>query len=289
MSVQQLLPIGLALIMLAVGLSLRIKDFKDVVLYPRAFLTGLLNQIILLPAIGFGLIFFYNGSPEFALGIMILAACPGGITSNLLSVLAGGNAALSVSMTAVTSLASIFTVPAVLSISHMIIYGSSAHIDMPVVRVMAGIFVITGVPIILGMTLKGKASNFTKKVQPYVRALATVIFALIVAGAFLANKDDITQHFLDVGISLIALNVITMALGYISARILKLPQADSITICLESGLQNVALAIFIAVNILGKPELMIPAIIYALIMNISAGFIIILVRKTVPENAISGS
>jgi len=289
MSIQQLLPIGLAFIMFAVGLSLRIQDFKDVVLYPRAFFTGLLNQIILLPVIGFILIYFYNGSPEFALGIMILAACPGGITSNLLSVLAGGNTALSVSMTAVTSLASIVTVPAVLAMSYMVIYDNSAHIEMPVGRVMAGIFLITGVPIVLGMLVKAKIPNLTTLFQPYVRVIATVIFALIVAGAFIANKDNITQHFLDVGLYLVGLNIITMALGYASARILKRPRADSITISLESGLQNVALAIFIAVNVLGKPELMIPAIIYALIMNISAAFVIMLVRKTVPENAITHS
>jgi len=145
------------------------------------------------------------------------------------------------------------------------------------------------VPIVLGMLVKAKIPNLTTLFQPYVRVIATVIFALIVAGAFIANKDNITQHFLDVGLYLVGLNIITMALGYASARILKRPRADSITISLESGLQNVALAIFIAVNVLGKPELMIPAIIYALIMNISAAFVIMLVRKTVPENAITHS
>jgi len=289
MTVQELLPIGLAFIMFAVGLSLRIQDFQDVVLYPRAFFTGLLNQIIILPALGFLIIYFYDGSPEFALGIMILAACPGGITSNLLSVLAGGNVALSVSMTAVTSLASIITIPTILSLSYMFIYGDAAHIDMPIGRIMAGVFIITAIPIALGMLMKNKLPKIIIFVHPYIRTLATVIFALIIAGAFIANKDNIAQYFWDVGHYLIALNLLTMSVGYISSRFLKRPRADSITICLESGLQNVALAIFVAVNILGKPELMIPAIIYAVIMNFSAAFVIFLMRRTVPKSAIPSS
>lgn len=285
MSVQQLLPIGLAFIMFGVGLSLRIVDFKEVVLHPRAFFTGLINQTILLPCIGLALALSYSGSPDFAFGIMILAACPGGITSNLLSVLAGGNVALSISMTAITSLLSIITIPAILALSHQLIYGGATQIDMPFGRVMAGVFLITGIPIILAMILRAKAPNFTTIVQPYLRTVATVLFALIVIGSFVANNDNIVQHFFDIGVFLVMLNLLTMALGYYSARLLKSPRVDSITICLETGLQNVALAIFVAVNLLGKPELMIPAIIYALIMNVSAALIIALVRKTIAAPA----
>ncbi len=282
MSVQTLLPIGLAFIMFAVGIGLKLNDFKQIALFPRAFFTGLLNQVFLLPLIGLGIALAYNGPAEFALGIMILAACPGGITSNLLSVLAGGNAALSVSMTAVTSLASIFTVPLVLAISHTLIFGDSTHIQMPVGRVMGGIVMITGVPILLGMILNAKAPALCQKIQKHVRSLATLIFALIVAGAFISNMENITKHFLDVGLFLVLLNIATMGLGYFSARILNSARPDSITISLECGLQNAALAIFIAINVLGQPNLMIPAIIYALVMNISAAGVILLVRKTVP-------
>lgn len=279
MSIQQLLPIGLAFIMFTVGIGLKVKDFKQIALHPSALFVGLANQIILLPLVGLSLAILYDGPVEFALGIMILAACPGGITSNLLSVLAKGNAALSVSMTAITSLASIITVPAVLGLSHFILIGDSTQIEMPVARVMAGIFLITGLPIALGMLLNAKLPNFSKKIQPRTRTIATVIFALIVAGAFISNKDNIAQHFLSIGLFLIALNLITMMLGFLSAWVSHRNRADTITISLECGLQNAALAIFIAVNVLNSPILMVPAIIYALVMNFSAAGMIWLVRR----------
>jgi len=280
MTIQQLLPLGLAFIMLAVGIGLRVDDFKQIALRPRALLVGLSNQIVLLPLIGLALALLYTGPKEFAFGIMILAACPGGITSNLLSVLAGGNGALSVSMTAVTSLASIITVPLILGLSQMVLLEGNSEIYMPVNQVMAGIFLITGLPISIGMLLNAKYPSFCQKAQPKVRALATVIFALIVAGAFIANKDNIAQHFLDIGLFMVLLNIVTMSLGFYSARTCSSPPADSITISLECGLQNVALAIFIAVNVMGDAKLMVPAIIYALTMNISAAALIWFIRRT---------
>lgn len=283
MSIQQLLPIGLAFIMFTVGIGLRARDFKQVALHPNALLVGLGNQIVLLPLVGLSLAILYDGPVEFAFGIMILAACPGGITSNLLSVLAKGNAALSVSMTAITSLASILTVPAVLGISHFILIGDSTDIQMPVERVMAGIFLITGLPIALGMLLNAKFPAFSATVQPKARTVATLIFALIVAGAFISNKDNIAQHFLDVGLFLVALNIITMGLGFLSAWVCHRNHADTVTVSLECGLQNAALAIFIAVNVLNSPVLMVPAIIYALVMNFSAaGMIWFARRKQLP-------
>jgi len=278
-SIQQLLPIGLAFIMFTVGIGLKVKDFKQVAIHPNALIVGLGNQIILLPLVGLSLAILYDGPVEFAFGIMILAACPGGITSNLLSVLAKGNAALSVSMTAITSLASIVTVPAVLGLSHFILIGDGTQIQMPVERVMAGIFLITGLPIALGMVLNAKFPHFSKKIQPKTRTIATLIFALIVAGAFISNKDNITQHFLNIGLFLIALNIITMALGFLSAWVSHRNHADTVTISLECGLQNAALAIFIAVNVLNSPVLMVPAIIYALVMNFSAAGMIWFVRR----------
>jgi len=287
MTIQNLLPMGLAFIMLAVGIGLRTDDFKQIALHPKTLLVGLTNQIVLLPLIGLALAFFYTGPKEFAFGIMILAACPGGITSNLLSVLAGGNGALSVSMTAVTSLASIITVPVVLGLSQTLLLEDSSNIYMPVDQVMAGIFLITGLPISIGMLLNAKYPSFCQSVQPKVRALATVIFALIVAGAFIANKDNIAHHFFDIGLFMILLNIITMTLGFYSARICHSKPADRITISLECGLQNVALAIFIAINVMGDAKLMVPAIIYALTMNISAAALIWFIRRTFSTTATS--
>ncbi|SCA54766.1 Predicted Na+-dependent transporter [Candidatus Terasakiella magnetica] len=279
MTAQQLLPIGLAFIMFAVGTGLNLTHFKQVLAHPKSLFVGLANQIVLLPIIALFIASFYTGPVEFAFGLMILAACPGGITSNLLSVLAGGNAALSVCMTAITSLCSIITVPVILGLSYQFLVGEGTTITMPVGRVMGGIFLITALPIALGMVLKAKKPDLCEKHQRGLRRTATVIFALIVAGAFIANKDNIATHFLDVGLDLITLNIATICFGFLSAFYLKSSPPEQITISIECGLQNVALAIFLAINVLEKPELMVPAIIYAVIMNVSAIVLIVLARK----------
>ena len=274
MSTDILLPIGLAFIMFAIGLGLTPDDFTRVFRYPRAILVGLLNQIVMLPLIGLAILAGYDGRPEFALGIMILAASPGGITSNLLTTLAGGNAALSVSMTAITSLVSVVTVPLILGFSQVIFLGFGQDISMPYGRIVASILVVTAMPIALGMTLQAWKSTWADWLRPKARTAATIVFALIVASAFVGQMDNIVNHFAEIGPRLFLLNVATMGMGLFSALTLGLAHRDRVAISLECGLQNAALAIFLAVSVLGNPVLVVPAITYALIMNITAaGFI----------------
>lgn len=279
MSTAILLPIGLAFIMFSIGLGLTVHDFTRVFRYPRAMLVGLCNQIIVLPLIALMVLVGYEGRPEFALGLMILAASPGGITSNLLSTLAGGNAALSVSMTAITSLLSIITVPLILGLSQHLFLGEGQAIAMPIGRVMGSILVVTGLPIGMGMVLQKWKPGGANWMRPKTRHLATIVFAMIVASAFIGQMDNITTHFGEIGPRLLALNVLTMALGLITARVLGLDRADGITISLECGLQNAALSIFIAVSVLGSPVLVVPAITYALIMNLTAAPFIFWARR----------
>lgn len=274
MSSAILLPLGLAFIMFSIGLGLSVHDFTRVFRYPRAMLLGLGNQIILLPLIGLTVLIGFEGRPEFAIGLMILAASPGGITSNLLSTLAGGSAALSVSMTAITSLLSIVTVPLILGFAQHLYMGDSKAVTMPIGMVMGSILVVTGLPIAIGMALQKWKPAAANWVRPKARHLATLVFAIIVIGTFVGQMDNIIGNFAEIGPRLLALNVLTMALGLYSGRLLALNHADSITIAIECGLQNAALAIFIAVSVLNSPILVVPAITYALIMNITAaGFI----------------
>ena len=274
MSTDILLPIGLAFIMFAIGLGLTPRDFGRVFRYPRAMLVGLLNQIVFLPLIGLAVLVGYEGRPEFALGIMILAASPGGITSNLLTTLAGGNAALSVSMTAITSLISVVSVPLILGFSQVLFTGSGQSVQMPLGLIMGSILVVTAMPIALGMTVQTSKPAFADWARPKARHLATIVFALIVAHAFVGQMDNILNNFTDIGPRLLALNLGTMAMGVLSGLALGLHRSDRIAISLECGLQNAALAIFIAVTVLGNPVLVVPAITYALVMNITAaGFI----------------
>jgi BASS family bile acid:Na+ symporter len=280
---QSLLPLGLAFIMFAIGLGLTLRDFTRVFRAPRAILVGLINQIVLLPLIALVVLIGYDGRPEFALGLMILAAAPGGITSNLLTTLAGGSAALSVSMTAIASLASVITVPIILGLAQTHILGltpdAATTIQMPFGRIIASILVVTSLPIVLGMALQAKRPNWANWARPKARQLATIIFALIVASAFVGQMDNILTYFTEIGPRLVMLNVATMTLGVVSALVLGLGRADSIAIMLECGLQNAALAIFIAVSVLGNPILVVPAITYALIMNITAAVVIVWSRR----------
>ncbi len=276
---QSFLPLGLAFIMLAIGLDLRPADFTRLFRRPAPMLAGLVNQMLLLPCIGLALALTYDGRPEFAVGLMILAASPGGITSNLLTVLAGGNGALSVSMTALTSLIGIVSLPLILGLSQTLLLGAATPIAMPIERIMLGVLVITGLPIALGMGLRLWKPAWAGRLTGPARRLATVVFAIIVAGAFVGQMDNIVTHFIDIGLLLLILNLATMALGWATSRLLSLERADGVAITLECGLQNAALSIFVAVTLLGSPPMVVPAITYALIMNVTAALFLFHARR----------
>ncbi|MBB4266448.1 bile acid:sodium symporter family protein [Roseospira visakhapatnamensis] len=268
--IEILLPLGLGFIMFAIGLGLRVRDFTRVAREPLSLGAGLVNQMILLPLLAAALVMLYDGRPTFALGLMVLAACPGGITSNLLTVLAGGNAALSVSMTALSSLIGIVTVPLVLGVSQALLLGDGQVVGLPLEKVLGGVFVVTGVPIALGMAINHRWPRLTEAARPYARHLATAIFAVIVIGAFVGQRETMVAHAADIGPYVVALNVGTMTLGLLTARALRLPLADAVAMTMEAGLQNAALAILIATTLLGMPEMVVPAILYAFFMNLTA-------------------
>jgi BASS family bile acid:Na+ symporter len=189
-------------------------------------------------------------------------------------------------MTAITSLVSVFTVPLILGFTQVMFIGSGHDIHMPLGMIMGSILVVTGIPIALGMALQARKTTWANWAQPKARHMATVIFALIVASAFVGQMDNIVNHFTDIGPRLLILNIATMTVGMVSARVLGLDRPDSIAISLECGLQNAAIAIFIAVSVLGNPVLVVPAITYALIMNLSAGAFIVWARRPRSQVAI---
>lgn len=270
-----LLPLGLAFIMFAVGLGLQVRDFVAVFRQPRSLGAALGNQILLLPLIGAALVAVYNGRPEFAFGIMILAACPGGPTSNLLTVLAGGNAALSVSATALASVAGMLTIPLILWLAQAALLGDTTLVTVPPGQILLSVFLVTGLPLIAGMLLNGLRPQWAGAIRTLARRLATIAFAFIVVGAFISQGSTMMRHLLELGPFILALNVGTMTLGMLSARALKLDYAAAVAVTLEGGLQNAALAIFIAVSLFATPAMLVPAIMYALMMNITAvGFIL---------------
>lgn len=266
------LPISLAIIMLGMGMTLVPNDFKRIFIFPRAILIGLTNQLILLPIIGFLLAILFNLEPVFALGVMILASCPGGPTSNLITQVCKGNIALSVTLTAFASFISILIIPFILSFS-LNYFGEKADtvIKLPIIDTILQIMIITVIPILLGMMVRNYKQNFAERMEKPMRKASTVIFILVFTAIVIASTDKIVSGIQDVGIVTLLLNIVTMSLGYFTAKIFKLNKVDSISITIESGIQNGTLAIVIAASVLNNAEMAIPGGIYAIWMYVTGG------------------
>jgi len=271
---QVFLPLSLAVIMFGMGISLTIADFKRILIYPKAVTIGLINQLILLPLTAFGLCKVFSLSPELSVGMMILAACPGGATSNLITHLAKGDAALSVTLTALSSMITVLTIPIIVnfSILHFIPDGSEQQLN--VLGTVISVLGITIVPVIIGMVLLQKSPELAKKMDQPLRKLSALFFVLIILAAILKERDHVVEYFVQAGPVAITLNVITLAVGYYLAKAFGINEKQSRTISIESGIQNGTLGITIAATILGNSVMPIPSVIYGLLMFGTAGALI---------------
>ena len=267
------LPLALFIVMLGMGLGLTVEDFKRVFVYPKAVILGLIAQLALLPIIGFGLASIFPLTPELAVGLMILAACPGGPTSNLLTYLARGKVALSITLTAVSSLITVLTIPLVVNLAMQRFAGEGAALQLPFLTTVIQIAVITVIPVGLGMLLHHYAPQFAATVEKSVKWLALFFLGLIIVGLLLKERANVGSFFLQVGWVTLALNGITMALGYGIAALARLEHPKTTAITLEVGIQNGTLAITVATapTLLNNPSMAIPAAIYSLIMFVTAG------------------
>ncbi len=268
------LPISLAIIMLGMGMTLIPTDFTRIIKYPKAILIGLTNQFIFLPIIGFSLAIAFNLSPVMAVGLMILASCPGGPTSNLITQVCKGHIALSVTLTAIASIASILTIPFILSYV-LDYFGSGTHvtIKLPIIDTMIQIMGITVIPISIGMLIRRFKTNFARRMEKPMRIASTVIFILVFIAVIAANFNIVGKAMKEVGLVTLLLNIITLALGYLTARLFKLNLKSAISITVESGIQNGALAFVIATSILNNIEMGIPTAAYAIWMYITGGIL----------------
>ncbi|MBL4593157.1 MAG: bile acid:sodium symporter family protein, partial [Flavobacteriales bacterium] len=245
-----ILAISLIIIMFGMGLSLVKDDFIRIFQNPKAIIIGLLNQIILLPIIAFLLISVFDVGTDIAIGIMILAACPGGPTSNLITHLAKGDTGLSVSLTAANSLITIFTIPFVIDFSLTQFLDSSEMIQIDKLKTVTQIFVVVIIPITIGMTLKHVKPTFADKMNKPVKIASAIVLFLVIIGLVLKKKEDLIPYLKQAGLIALALNVATMIIGFATAKIAKLNLAQSLTISIESGIQNGTMAIAIASGIL---------------------------------------
>lgn len=266
-----ILAVSLIIIMLGMGLSLVLEDFKRIFIYPKAILIGLVNQIIILPIIGFGLASLFPLRPEIAIGIMILAACPGGPTSNLISHLAKGNIALSVTLTALSSFITILTIPFIINfaLEHFLEKGQIIHLDIP--KTIIQILVITIIPIIIGMTIRKHREAFALKMAKPVRKASAIVIALVIVGLVFKEKDNFISYLQQAGIVALSLNIITMVVGYLSAKLFRIDRQSAVSISIESGIQNGTLAISIAIVLLENTSYAIAPAVYSLLMFFTGG------------------
>lgn len=269
------LPLSLFVIMLGMGLSLVVDDFKRVVRYPKAMAVGLTNQLVLLPLIGFGIATAFALEPAMAVGLMIIAACPGGVTSNLITHVSRGDTALSISLTAINSAITVITIPLIVAFALDHFVGEARTIEMPVLKTILQIVAITVVPVGLGMIVRRKATDFADRMERPARIASSVIFVLIVVGIIAANVELIREHFVALSGVTLALNVATMALGFVAARLASLNMPQSLAITIESGIQNGTLAIVLATSILKQGDMALPAGIYSLIMFMTGGLLMV--------------
>lgn len=265
---------ALIIIMLGMGLSLVLADFKRIVLYPKAVLIGLVNQLLLLPLIGFGIALLFQVSTEVAIGIMILAACPGGPTSNLISHLAKADLALSVTLTALSSLITIITIPFLVNVAleHFLQQGQVIQLD--VMQTILQILVIVIIPVFMGMLLRHYKPSFAEKMAKPVRIGSGVVLALIIVGLVVKERANFISYFQQAGIATFALNVITMGVGYMSAKLFSLNRAQATSISIESGIQNGTLAITIAIVLLNNTAFAIAPAVYSVLMFLTGGILI---------------
>ncbi|RIW13697.1 bile acid:sodium symporter family protein [Algoriphagus lacus] len=269
------LPLALAIIMFGMGLSLTVDDFKRILIYPKAAALGLINQIILLPLVAFGLIHVFDLQPELAVGLMILAACPGGATSNLITHLAKGDAALSITLTAFSSFITVFTIPFLVNFSIAYFIPDGEEQQLNIMGTVISVLVITIIPVILGMLVSKKWTVLALKWEPLFRKMSAVFFVLILIAAILKEKDNLLGFFEEAGPVALTLNIATLAIGYFSGIIFGLGKKQSTTIAIEAGIQNGTLGITIAATLIVNSVMTIPSAIYSLIMFVTASAMIL--------------
>lgn len=271
-----LLPLALGIVMLGLGLSLTLSDFRRVIAYPKAIVIGLISQMLILPFLCFFIAKSFGLSPELAVGLMLLAASHGGPTANLYSHLSKGDVALNISLTAVNSLLTLFTLPFIVNFAIGYFLESGQAIPMQFKKVLE-VFIIVLVPVSIGMILKSKYPKISLKLDRPVRILSALFLVFIISGVVYQERENILSYFKMVGIASLVFNLVSIGIGYYLPRIFRLEEKQAIAIGMEIGIHNGTLAIYIALTVLGNGIMSIPPAIYSLIMFFTAaifGFLV---------------
>jgi BASS family bile acid:Na+ symporter len=274
-----LLPLALFIIMATLGLGLRVQDFRRIATQPRDVLAGLASQMLVLPAVAFAIATLWAPAPALAVGLMIIAAAPGGVTSNLLTRFAGGDVALSVALTAITSLAAMVTVPLVVLLSLRHFAGAEAAQGLSMGSVALRMFGIVVVPVVLGMALRAARPALAARWLPAAEIVSGVLFAVVVAAAIWTERTNMAAYFAAAGLAALALNVTMMAIAFRGSALLGCARPQRIALSLECGLQNGTLAIAVVAALGLDAAFAVPAAIYSLLMFATALGFVALARR----------
>ena len=271
------LPLAIAFIMFSLGLNLRISDFTRIFTQPKDLIIGLFSQIIILPIVAFILIIFYPNLPvELAVGVMILAAVPGGATSNFFTSLAKGDVALSISLTALTSLICIITIPFIAVYSYSYFVGTK--IDVSILQKSLELFAIVTVPTILGMLVNSFYNSFALNFESKAKVISIVLLALVIIGAVIKYQSDVMNYFKQAGLITLILNILMMIIAFYIGKFFASSIKKAKTFVFELGLQNGSVAIFVADSIFGGGPFIIPAATYSLIMFLTSIIFVYLIK-----------
>jgi BASS family bile acid:Na+ symporter len=283
-----LLPLALASVMLGMGLALVPEDFRRITSDPKAIIAGTLSQLVLLPLIGALIVWLVPMPPAIAVGLLVVAICPGGPSSNLITYLAKGDVALSVSLTALSSLISVVTIPVLANEALRMLMGSQADIQLPIGTTMLQILLITLVPTALGMALRQRWPATALRLERQVSRLAMGLLALIILVLLVKEGGNLPDFLLKVGLGVVLLNGLGTLAGYLTARLLGLPLAQQLTLAIEVGIQNCTLAIAITAGLMRHPEMAVPGAVYGLWMNAVGLAMVVLGRRAMARGDATG-
>ena len=272
-------PIALALIMLSLGMGLTLEDFTRVIKRPKDFMIGTFCQLILLPIVAFFIVKIFNVSPELALGVMIIAAAPGGVTSNVLTRFANGDVALSISLTAIISLISIISVPFIIFKSANLLEITTTSQKISIISISLKMFFVVTIPVLIGMIIRKFAENFILSKTLIIQRISIFLFIIVFLAIWVEEWSNILKYLSQAGFITLTLNIVMMITGYYVAKFFATGISQRKCISLECGLQNGTLAVFVATQIFQDIVYIIPTAAYALVMFVTSLVFLFIVRK----------
>ena len=281
------LPIALFIIMIGIGMTLTLRDFRQVAVYPKGMIVGTFAQILLMPMVAFGLAYLFGVAPAIAVGLVIIAACPGGTTSNLFVLLARGNIALSIVLTVSASLITILTLPLFTNMALQHFMGTEESISLPVGKTIAMLVVIVLLPVAIGMLVRTRKPELARKAESLVSIFGGIVLAVLIVALLYGVRDQMWDLLKQAGPSTIALNVAGIALGLLAGRVAGLTQRESLAVAVELGVKNGTIGLMVTLTLLESSTMSIPAAVYGVLM-FPIGFLLAMYgRKVIPKSNVT--